>query len=76
MGTPEAAAEADIVLGGLTRLELKEALARAGRAEQAEVLGAAVASQAFTPYKRRRDALANGAQVHHLPPSWRTLSEL
>ena len=28
-------------------------------------LGAAVASQAFTPYKRRRDALANGAQVHH-----------
>lgn len=33
LNTPEARAEADLALAGLTRLELKEALARAGRAE-------------------------------------------
>lgn len=35
LGTPAAAAEADIALAGLTRIELQEALARAGRAEKA-----------------------------------------
>ena len=34
LGTPEAAAEADITLAGLTRIELKEVMARAG--DQAE----------------------------------------
>ena len=36
LNTPEARAEADIALAGLTRLELKEALTRAGRDEPAE----------------------------------------
>ena len=39
MNTPEARAEADLALAGLSRTELKDVLARAGRAEPAERSG-------------------------------------
>ena len=41
LNTPEARAEADIALSALSRVELKEVLARAGGAEQAESSGQA-----------------------------------
>lgn len=38
LNTPQARAEADLVLGSLSRIELREALFRAGQAEPTEPL--------------------------------------